>query len=46
MSIRLGTVDDEAWIGKESPNGEYFGERRVAWLPNLMETTTEGGSEK
>lgn len=41
MSVRLGTLDDETWIAKGRPDGEYFGERRVAWLPELMQKTTE-----
>lgn len=36
MSVRLGTLDNEEWVGKGMPDSEYFADRRVEWLPVLI----------
>lgn len=42
VSVRLGTLDDPEWVGKMKPDGHYFEERKVDWLPELIGNKDDG----
>ena len=40
--MRLGTLDDTEWAGKTKPDGHYFEERKIGWLPELIGNKDDG----
>ncbi|KFX86779.1 hypothetical protein V497_07449 [Pseudogymnoascus sp. VKM F-4516 (FW-969)] len=36
--VKTGIMDDPKWLENRQPDAELFPERKVAWLPNLLQT--------
>ncbi len=41
VSVRAGTIDDLQWMDRGVPKEEYYGVRKVTWLPKLFEKAQE-----